>query len=400
MSNFNKKTLFTGLDILEEDISLQDKIKGKIAILTSACVTNKSYEPSVSIIKRIFKDRLTAIFGPQHGFNSDVQDNMIETKSTYHNYFKVPVYSLYSQTRIPTDDMLSGIDTILVDLLDVGTRVYTYASTLVLLLRKIASTRIKVVVLDRPNPIGGEVIEGNILDLEYSSFVGVLPIPQRHAMTLGEIGYFVKYTESLDIDYDVIKCIGWNRVDMLMDTDLPWIMPSPNLSNFEGALVYPGSVLFEGTNISEGRGTTRALEIIGFPKLNAYEFVDYFNKLNNTKYGMEGFILRAVYFVPTFQKYANITCGGIQIHPTDYKTFRPWKLLQILCKEFYQLYEGSFWSTRHYEYIDNILPIDAINGTNAIRKWVESNGSIEQLNKIETFEMDKYKAVVREIKIY
>lgn len=381
-----------GIELLDRENELS-KIKGNVALLCHSASVDRNFKHSVKILKDKIGKRLIKIFGPQHGFVTDVQDNMIETSDFNHPYFNIPVFSLYGKTRIPTDEMLSGVDTLVVDLQDVGTRVYTYISTLTLAMEKCATLGIKVVVLDRPNPVGGEIIEGTILEDEYRSFVGRYAMPQRHAMTMGEVGLFAKNNYGIDVEYDVIKMTGWKRSMMWNECNLPWVNPSPNLPTPVGSLVFVGTVLFEGTLLSEGRGTTRSLEVVGHPKIEPFKFVDH---LNNVLGEIEGAKLRPCTFHPMFQKHGGETCGGVHIHPTNWKTFRPWRISQLLCREFRNELGADFkWQEAPYEYEYDKLAIDLINGTSKVREWVERNGSLKDLIDIEQVGYDKYQ-IMRE----
>ncbi len=373
----------TGLERLLNEKQLQDKIEGNIAILCHSPSVTENYEIAPSALKRIFGKRLVKIFGPQHGFVTDVQDNMVETRDFVHPYFKMPVHSLYSHDRKPSPEMLKNIDTVLIDLQDVGTRIYTYIYTMTYMMEACAEQGIKVVILDRPNPINGIDVEGNVLDMNFKSFVGRHPLPVRHGLTLAEVALWAEKFCGIKSHLEIIPMTGWERSMSYEDTKLPWVLPSPNLPVIDGCYTFPGTVLFEGTNISEGRGTTRALEIVGHPKIEPYSMAPEL-MAKAQKEGLQGFILRPTNFLPTFQKHAGISCGGFQIHVTDRKVFRPWALGQFLCREFYHRLGSDFaWKKPPYEYEENLLPIDIINGTDQIRKWVEANGSIEELNALE-----------------
>lgn len=391
----------SGLDNLLQNQDQQKKIVGNIGILCHSASLTKNYDHVVTSLKNIYGDRLKKIFGPQHGFVTDVQDNMVESKDFIHPYFNVVVHSLYSHTRIPTDAMLQGLDTIVVDLQDVGTRIYTYIYTLTLLMEACGKKGIKVVVLDRPNPINGETIEGNILDLNYASFVGRHELPVRHGLTMGEVGKLALQSWNIKCDYEVIPMLNWNRKMSYEDTNLPWILPSPNLATIEAAYTFVGTVLFEGTNISEGRGTTRSLEIIGHPKIEAFGYLEKQLLPTFKKNKMEGFILRPLVFLPTFQKHQGIPCGGYQIHVTDRQKFQPWRLAQVLCQHFYHDLGTEFkWKVPPYEYEYEKMPIDLINGTDRLRTWVEKKDSYSFLSEIEAESMNQYLDQRKSILIY
>lgn len=392
--------VYTGLEVLSQNDEWDKSVKGNIAILCHSASIDRNYNIAVKLLIEKFSNRVKKILGPQHGFVTDVQDNMIETKNFIHPYFKIPVYSLYSETRRPTPEMLDGIDTLVIDLQDVGTRVYTYIWTMFMAMEECGKRDIRVIVLDRPNPVGGDIIEGNLLDMNYSSFVGMQSIPMRHGMTIGEMAkYFIKFC-SISCDISVVPMKNWSRKMFFQDTNLPWVLPSPNLPTIEGALTFVGSVLFEGTNISEGRGTTRSLEIIGHPSIEPFEFADHLNgKLD--EFELDSVVLRPLMFMPTFQKHANKTCGGIQIHVTDNNNFKSWRLGQLLCREFYSRLGNDFsWKRPPYEYEYDKLPIDLINGTDLIREWVEKNGQYKDLRKIEQNGINDYINNRNEILMY
>lgn len=377
------KKVFSGLDHLRSDAALQEKYKGNVGYLCHSASVDATYKHGLFTLKSLFGNRLKKIFSPQHGFVSDVQDNMVETDHYTHPYFQLPVYSLYSETRMPTPKMLAGLDHIFIDLQDVGTRIYTYIYTTTLMMEACAKAGIEVIILDRANPIDGQTIEGNMLDLPYASFVGRHPLPVRHGLTIGEVATMAKKHWNINCPLEIIKMDRWERWMAYEDTGMPWVMPSPNLPTIEAAFTFVGTVLFEGTNISEGRGTTRSLEIVGHPGIEPYSFLEILTpKLEAA--GLNGFVLRPVNFLPTFQKHHNVACGGYQIHVTDRNSFKPWALCQLLCREFYHhLGEKFVWKQPPYEYEYKKLPIDLINGTDQLRLWVEKNGSFEELVEIE-----------------
>ncbi len=392
--------VYTGLDVLVNDKEVQKEFKGNVALLCHNASIDYTFTHAALRFKELFGSRFVKLFGPQHGFATDVQDNMVETNHITHPYFNIPVYSLYSETRIPTDDMLDGIDHLFVDLQDVGCRMYTYIYTLTLLLEKCSNKDIQIVVLDRPNPINGIDVEGNVLDLEFESFIGRHPIPVRHAMTIGEVALMhQKFWAKEKAQLKVIKMQHWQRNMCFEDTKLPWLLPSPNLARAESAFTFPATVLFEGTILSEGRGTTQSLEIVGHPKMEPFSF--YENHLSQVvnKSKLKGFTLRPITFLPTFQKHANQVCGGVQIHVTNKSTYKPWRVGQLLMRElFHYLGEDFKWKKPPYEYNYTQKPIDIINGTDKLRHWVENNESIEMLDSFEN--LKDYKLQLDEIKIY
>lgn len=390
----------TGLDVLANDKKLQKSFKGNVALLCHNASIDSTFTHAALKFKALFGARFVKLFGPQHGFATDVQDNMVETDHIIHPYFNIPVYSLYSETRIPTDDMLEGIDHLFVDLQDIGCRMYTYIYTLTLLLEKCSNKAIQIVVLDRPNPLNGIDLEGNILDLEFESFIGRHPIPVRHGMTIGEVALMhQKFWVKEQANVKVIKMRNWERYMCFEDTNLPWLLPSPNLARAESAFTFPATVLFEGTILSEGRGTTQSLEIIGHPKIEPFSFYESHLSKVIKKSKLEGFALRPITFLPTFQKQANKVCGGIQIHVTDRSIYKPWRVGQMLMRELYHYLGDDFeWKKPPYEYNYIQKPIDIINGTDKLRHWVQNNEPIEALDALEY--LKDYKIQLNDIKIY
>jgi uncharacterized protein YbbC (DUF1343 family) len=311
---------------------------------------------------------LTAIFGPQHGFRSDVQENMIETGHAIDDIRRVPVYSLYSETREPTAEMLRDIDVLVIDLQDVGTRIYTYIYTMANCLVAARKHGKKAIVCDRPNPVGGAAVEGPMLVTGCESFVGLYPIPMRHGMTIGELARLFNDEFGIGADLDVIAMEGWRREMYHEQTGLPWVMPSPNIPTNETAVVYPGTVLFEGTNVSEGRGTTRPFELVGAPWVAGEHFADALNRL-----GLPGVRFRPVVFEPTFHKHAKVACGGCQIHVLDRSTFRPVETGVALLEAFRAAGRDRFaWREPPYEYEARKPPIDILAGTPELRRAIEA----------------------------
>jgi len=311
---------------------------------------------------------LTAIFGPQHGFRSDVQDNMVETPHGHDPRRRVPVYSLYSDTREPTADMLRDIDALVIDLQDIGARIYTYIYTMANCMRAAARHGVTVIVCDRPNPIGGVAVEGACLTPGWESFVGQFPIPMRHGMTIGELARLFNDAFGIGAALEVARMEGWHREMFADDTGLPWVLPSPNMPTLDSAIVYPGTVLFEGTLLSEGRGTTRPFELVGAPWIDPERFAAAMNAA-----GVPGAYFRAAGFEPTFQKHAKHTCGGCQIHVTDRVAFRPVLAGAALIDAFRRQDPDRFaWRQPPYEYEHDKMPIDILAGSDAFRHQIES----------------------------
>ena len=318
---------------------------------------------------------LAAIFGPQHGFRSDVQDNMIETAHADDPARRVPVYSLYSETREPTAAMLAGLDFLVIDLQDIGARIYTYIYTMANCLRASARHGVRVIVCDRPNPIGGTDVEGALLVEGFQSFVGQFPIPMRHGMTIGELARLFNEHFAIGASLEVVQMEGWRR-EMYSDaTDLPWVMPSPNMPTLDTAIAYPGTVLFEGILISEGRGTTRPFELIGAPWIEAESFARQMNTLT-----LPGAYFRPAVFEPTFQKHAKQTCGGCQIHVTDRQQYQPVLVGVALIAMFHQVDPARFaWRQPPYEYEHDKMPIDILAGSDMLRRQIEAGTSAREI---------------------
>lgn len=363
----------TGLDNLLLSSGELSKVLGRIGYLGHSASVSWRMENGLDELVQLFGKRVVKAFGPQHGFGSVVQDNMIETGHTVHPYWKIPIFSLYGETRKPTEEMLEGIDTLIIDLQDVGTRVYTYLWTLFLTMEACLGKDIRIMVLDRPNPVGGLITEGDLPDPQWYSFVCMAPIPMRHGKTIGEMALWFKEWKGWNLDLHIIQMTGWERHMLWKDTGRLWVNPSPNLPTAEGCLVYPGTVMLEGTVLSEGRGTTRSLEQFGHPSIDPYAIrkglMDY---LNQNKF--EGMVLRPVFFQPTFNKFTGKVCGGYQIHVTDPNIYQPWKsMLHILKFLYHHTSIRPFWSTDPYEYQFEGLAFDWINGTNKVRAWVEES---------------------------
>ena len=314
-----------------------------------------------------------AIFGPQHGFRSDVQDNMIETPHDTRR--RVPVFSLYSETREPTAEMLQHIDVLVIDLQDIGARIYTYIYTMANCLRACARHGVDVIVCDRPNPIGGVDVEGPMLVPGNESFVGQFPIPMRHGMTIGELARFFNEHFAIGATLQVIQMRGWTRSMYLDQVGLPFVMPSPNIPTLDSAVVYPGTVLFEGTNASEGRGTTRPFELVGAPWVDAEALAQRMNARR-----LPGVHFRPAVFEPTFQKHAKTTCGGCQIHVLDRAVFKPVLVGVALIDAIKAAGPASFaWRRPPYEYEHDKEPIDILAGSPALRTAIDAGARAEDL---------------------
>jgi uncharacterized protein YbbC (DUF1343 family) len=338
-----------------------NKFRGaRIGALVHPASVSSKLEHASRILERHSGDlfRLAAFFGPQHGYLGQTQDNMVEWKSYEHLRLHIPVYSLYGDHREPAAEMLEGLDVLLVDLQDVGSRYYTFVWTLYLSMRACERCGIAVVVLDRPNPINGVTTEGPVLDPNYKSFVGMHPIPVRHGRTIGELAQQFRDEVFPKCELSVLPMKNWQRTMWFDQTGLPWVMPSPNMPTLETATVYPGMCLFEGTNISEGRGTTRPFEIFGAPFIDAEKLCTELNALK-----LPGVFFRENYFQPTFQKFAGELCAGAHIHVIDRERFQPFRAGVEIIKHIRNIYPEHFqWKQPPYEYEWKRLPIEILIG--------------------------------------
>jgi uncharacterized protein YbbC (DUF1343 family) len=337
------------------------KLRGaRIGALLHPASVSTRLEHASRILERYSGElfRLAAFFGPQHGFLGQTQDNMVEWKGYQHPRLGIPVYSLYGEHREPTAEMLKGLDVLLIDLQDVGARYYTFIWTMYLCMRACEKAGVEVMVLDRPNPINGVTIEGPVLDPNYRSFVGLHPIPVRHGKTICELARQFREEAFPECKLSVLPMKNWERAMWFDHTGLLWVMPSPNMPTLDTATVYPGMCLLEGTNISEGRGTTRPFEIFGAPFIDPDELC---SQLNAQK--LPGAFFRENYFQPTFHKFAGDLCGGAQLHVTNRDAFQPFRTGVEIIRLLRKLYPEQFaWKQPPYEYETEKLPIEILLG--------------------------------------
>ncbi|HKE13691.1 MAG TPA: DUF1343 domain-containing protein [Kofleriaceae bacterium] len=320
---------------------------------------------------------LVALYGPEHGLRGDAQ-YMEAVGEARDRRTGLPVYSLYGHTEAslsPAPETLAGLDTLLFDIQDVGSRYYTYAATMVLAMRACARAGVEVVVLDRPNPIGGELVEGGAVETGFGSFVGLLSVPNRHGLTVGELARMVREQERLDLELTVVPMDGWRRDMRYADTGLPWVLPSPNMPTEDTALVYPGMCLLEGSEISEGRGTTRPFELAGAPFVDAYALADELAAAE-----LPGARFRPLAFTPTFEKHVGKPCGGVQIHVTDRRAFRPYLTGVAFLRAVRTRWPAEFaWRSRAYEFVDQVPAIDLLCGSAAVREGIDAGASLADL---------------------
>jgi uncharacterized protein YbbC (DUF1343 family) len=348
--------------------------RARFGLLANQASVDAGFRGADELVAARWPGQLRALFGPQHGFASAQQDDMVETPHARDPRAGVPVHSLYADVRQPSAAMLQDLDLLVVDLQDVGTRVYTFAWTVVLCLEACAARRVRVLVLDRPNPLGGVAVEGARLDPAFASFVGLRPIPMRHALTLAELARWCN--AGIGAELDVVPMAGWSRALHWTDTGRAWLPPSPNLPRVEGADVYPGQVLLEGTNLSEGRGTTTPFEVCGAPFVEPHRWRDALAEL-----ALPGVVFRPVRFEPTFQKWRGQECGGLFLHVTDRAAFRPYRTTLALLWTAKRLWPGSFaWRPPPYEYETVKPPIDVLTGSAQVRAAIDGERPFDELD--------------------
>lgn len=369
-------TVQTGLARLATDGSAL--LEGRrIGLLVNPTAVDAELRHAIDLLTARGDLRITALFGPEHGVRGDAQD-MIEVDDARDLRSGLPVHSLYGATEAtlsPTPAMLDDIDVLIYDVQDIGSRYYTFVWTMVLAMRACAKAGKSFVVLDRPNPIDGVHIEGGAITPGYESFVGLVSCPNRHGMTAGEIARWRHKVEKLDLELAVISMRGWQR-DMHFDhTGLPWVMPSPNMPTVDTALVYPGMCLVEGTELSEGRGTTRPFELAGAPYLDGHRLA-----ADLTAMELPGVKVRPVVFTPMFHKHAKEGCGGVQLHVTNRETFRPYLTGVAFLKACYDQSPAAFrWRSKAYEFVDKLPAIDLLAGSPAVREGIEAGQSLDEL---------------------
>jgi uncharacterized protein YbbC (DUF1343 family) len=372
-------------------------LKGKrLGLLSNQASTDRNLVHARVLLQQRFGPLLTCLFSPQHGFFCEKQDNMIESGHEIDRLTGLPLFSLYGESRRPSQAMFDHLDVLLIDLVDVGTRVYTFLYTMAYCLEAAAEYGKRVVVLDRPNPVGGVAVEGNILDPSCASFVGLYPLPMRHGLTFGELALLINREFGIGADLEVVPMQGWKRSMLFRDTGFPWVFPSPNMPTPETALVYPGQVIWEGTNISEGRGTTLPFELVGAP---FWEHDPILQALASTD--LPGCFLRPLVFEPTSGKWACQACVGFQLHVTDAQTFLPYRTSLALLQAVLQLYPEDF---RHkeppYEYEYERLPMDLILGNQKVRKALEAGQPLAELEDGWRGELEAFAGMRRRYFLY
>ncbi len=368
----------------------------RVALLSNQASTASDLIHSRLHLQKSYPGRLTCLFSPQHGFFAEKQDNMIESDHQVDSATGLKVFSLYGDSRKPDTGMYDNFDVLLIDIVDVGTRVYTFMYTMAYCLELAAKCGKKVVVLDRPNPVGGVAVEGNILEPEWASFVGLYPLPMRHGLTFGELALYMNGEFAIGADLEVIPMDGWKRDMFFRDTGFPWVYPSPNMPTPETAVVYPGQVIWEGTNISEGRGTTLPFELVGAPFWDCEAILQ---AIDSTP--LPGCFLRSVAFQPTSGKFAEQTCSGFHIHVTDKHAFKPYRTSIALLQAVMQIHPEHFrYKEPPYEYEFERLPMDLILGSRQVREQLESSESIMDIEQGWQQEIENFEQLRRKYFLY
>jgi uncharacterized protein YbbC (DUF1343 family) len=376
--------------LLNEKIDL---IRGRKVglVCNQASVLPDTFQHAADAFGERDEFELTTLFGPQHGIRGDVQYNMIETPHVVDPRTGIVVYSLYSEVREPTEEMLADLDDIVVDLQDVGCRIYTFIYTMANCMIAAKKYGKRVIVCDRPNPINGNDVEGNITEHEFKSFVGQFELPTRHGMTSGELAKMFNEHFGIGCELEVVEMTGWSREMWGDETGLPWVLPSPNIPDVDTCVVFPATVHVEGTELSEGRGTTLPFFLNGAPYIDPYAWATELRKFD-----FPGVAFREAYFRPTFAEFAGETCGGVQIHITDRETFTPVIVGVAIVKTAHDLYPEKFeWRQNAYEYVFDKNPFDVVCGTDKIRRAIE-NGT--PLNEIEVSWADGLKEFAKQRK--
>ncbi len=387
--------VLTGLDVLQA--SSYATLRGqRVGLLVHPAAVDRHLNHAVKVLHETDQVDLRVLLGPQHGISGQTQDNMIEWEGFVDPETGLPVHSLYGKHRRPTPAMLADIDVLVIDLQDVGSRYYTFIWTMLLAMEACAEGGLRLVVLDRPNPLGGVLREGPVLDPDYKSFVGLAPLPVRHGLTMGELARLFVKTRHLEVELEVVPMSGWRREMDFSRTGLPWVMPSPNMPTLETALVYPGGCLLEGTNLSEGRGTTRPFELLGAPFIDPSALVAAVQQDH-----LPGCILRPLFFQPTFHKFHDQICGGVQVHVTDADIFAPVATYVALLMAINRLWPGDFaWGHPPYEYELDKLPIDILAGGPELRQAVAAGGSVWDLVDTWQAPLSEFTNLAAEYQLY
>ena len=382
----------------------RDLLRGKrVGLICNASTIEPGFQHAADLFFGAEDFELVKLFGPEHGIRGDAQDMIVVDGGGVDSRTGLPVYSLYGHEESslwPSEESLAGLDVLVFDIQDVGARYYTYVYTMAHAMEVAGRVGLPVIVCDRPNPIGGVLVEGNIVEDAYRSFVGRFPIANRHGMTAGELAHYFRDYCEIACDVTVIQMEGWTRGMTYRETGLPWVQPSPNMPTVETALVYPGMCFFEGTLLSEGRGQTRPFEVVGAPYVDGSAWAkDSTEDLRNSGYG--GFALRPLVFQPTFHKHAGLACGGVQVHVTDPDAFRPVMVATALLKSAWKLWpDDALWRTERYEYVESPIAIDLLGGGEELRQEIESGASLSAIQERWDVQVQPFAAARKDFLIY
>lgn len=379
--------------LLEDE---RERLRGKrVGLIANPTSVDHELRHAVDLLRRAEGVDLAVLFGPEHGLGAAAQD-LVEVVDGVDRESGLPVRSLYGPTRVPTKEMLRGLDALVFDVQDIGSRYYTYIWTMAHAMEACARDGLELIVLDRPNPIGGRHVEGNLIEASHSSFVGLYPIPNRHGLTAGEIARLVNDEFGVGCRLTVVEMSGWRRAQWFDETGLPWVLPSPNMPTLRTATVYPGACLVEGTNLSEGRGTTRPFEIVGAPWIDGRALAAELRRQE-----LPGVRFRPLAFEPTFQKFAGETCGGVQQHVVDRERYRPVRTGYALVLAARRLAPERFaWRPPPYEYELERPAIDVLSGTGQIRARIEAGAEVEELEESWQVDLARFKNVRERYLIY
>jgi uncharacterized protein YbbC (DUF1343 family) len=368
--------------------SKTSSLRGKrLGLLTNQASVDRHLIHDRILLQKKFGDSLTTLFSPQHGFYSEQQDNMIESDHITDHETGLPVFSLYGDVRKPTREMFADIDILIIDLMDVGTRVYTFLYTMAYCLEAASKYGKRVIILDRPNPIDGTMVEGNLLVDDCRSFVGLYALPMRHGLTFGELALFINNEYNIGAEIEVVAMEGWKRKMIFRDTGFPWVFPSPNMPTPDTAQVYPGQVIWEGTNVSEGRGTTLPFELFGSPYIDHQKILAHLDTIE-----LPGCYLRPLLFQPTSGKWANQVCKGFQMHITDCREFLPYRTSLALLQAVILAYPERFkYKEPPYEYEYIRLPMDCILGSSKVRQQLEEGVPVMELENKWREELQEFR---------
>ena len=381
---------------LEELLGRPARLRGaRVGLIANPTAVTPDFVHAALHLKALKGAKLQALFGPEHGVFANAQD-LEEVGDLTDPRTGLRVFSLYGETRIPTEKMLQGLDTLVFDVQDVGSRYYTFIYTMLHAMQACAAHGVRLVVLDRPNPIGGASVQGNILDPRFLSFVGMHPLAVRHGMTVGELALMFADELDLSLDLDVVPMKGWRRSMAFEETGLPWVLPSPNMPTVDTAFLYPGGCLIEGTNLSEGRGTTRPFHLVGAPWLDPWKLAD-----DLTKADLPGLGFRPCYFTPTFQKHAGQLCGGVEVHITDRRKVDAFYAYLVIIEKARAQNKAKFaWRKPPYEYEFIKPPIDILCGTSDVREAIEAGRPVRRFKEQFESEAKAFEVVRRPYLMY